>query len=295
MPVSRCPSLPPEGGNPSGCKAVVTQLLSKAKPSRKPFGLLGSCYATAKEGEAFPETGRSREGGAPSDPAGHLPLRRRRSQSRAGVPDNVLNCSGMDLRFQRGVSRKPSEPVSYDTYNQLTSLLALLANGLAAVILVIFVGGRFGVGSLAGARDWLGDAFRDVGVWIAAAVATSSTVGSLIYSEYFDLIPCRLCWYQRIAMYPLVVILILAAVRRDNPGARRYGIPLAIIGTAIAGYHYLIQQFPSLESGSCSLEAPCSSPYVWQYGFISIPYMALAGFTLILLLLFTIEKTPSNT
>ncbi|NNC91737.1 MAG: disulfide bond formation protein B [Acidimicrobiia bacterium] len=128
-------------------------------------------------------------------------------------------------------------------------------------------------------------------MWIIAAVAASSTIGSLIYSEYFDLIPCRLCWYQRIAMYPLALILLIAAVRRDTTGARRYGIPLAVIGAAIAGYHYLIQQFPSLETGACSLEAPCSAPYVWQYGFVSIPYMALAGFTLILLVLLTTERT----
>ncbi|MDH3540137.1 MAG: disulfide bond formation protein B [Acidimicrobiia bacterium] len=182
--------------------------------------------------------------------------------------------------------------MSLNTYSQLTSLLALLANGLTVAVLVVFIGGRFG--RLTGARDWVRVAFRDVGVWIAAAVATTSTVGSLIYSEYFDLIPCRLCWYQRIAMYPLAVILLSAALRRDNGGARRYGVSLAVIGTTIAAYHYLIQQFPSLESGSCSLEAPCSAPYVWIYDFISIPYMALAGFALILALLLTTEKTPSN-
>ena len=179
--------------------------------------------------------------------------------------------------------------MSLNTFAQLTSLLALLANGLALAVLVVFAGGRFG--KLTGARDWLREAFRDVGIWIAAAVAASSTIGSLIYSEYFDLIPCRLCWYQRIAMYPLAVILLIAALRRDTNGARRYGIPLAIIGTVIAAYHYAIQQFPSLESGSCSVDVPCSSPYVWQYGFVSIPYMALAGFTLILLILLTTERT----
>jgi disulfide bond formation protein DsbB len=182
--------------------------------------------------------------------------------------------------------------LSLNSYSQLTSLLALLANGLTLAVLVIFIGGRFG--RLTGARDWLRLAFRDVGVWIAAAVATSSTIGSLLYSEYFDLIPCRLCWYQRIAMYPLALILIIAAVRGDNGEARRYGVPLAVIGTIIAAYHYLIQQFPSLETGSCSLEAPCSAPYVWKYDFISIPYMALAGFALILVLLLTTEKRSSN-
>jgi disulfide bond formation protein DsbB len=179
--------------------------------------------------------------------------------------------------------------VSYSTYTQLTTLLALLANGITVVVLIVFVGARFGV--LVGARDWLRDAFRDAGLWLAATVATTATLGSLIYSEHFDLIPCRFCWYQRIAMYPLALILLIAAARRDTAGARRYGIPLAVLGAGLAAYHYLIQQFPSLESGSCSVDVPCSSPYIWKYGFVSIPYMALAGFTLILALLFTSERT----
>lgn len=181
--------------------------------------------------------------------------------------------------------------MNFSTYSQLTSLLALLANAVTLVLLVVFVGARSGVTALVGARDWLRDALRDIGLWLAAAVATTSTVGSLIYSEHFDLIPCRFCWYQRIAMYPLAVILLIAATRRDTAGARRYGIPLAVIGTLLAGYHYVIQQFPSLESGSCLVDVPCSSPYIWEYGFVSIPYMALAGFILILALLFTSERT----
>jgi disulfide bond formation protein DsbB len=184
--------------------------------------------------------------------------------------------------------------VSYATYTQLTSLLALFANAATVMLIVVFAGSRLGIAKLAGARDWMRDALRDAGVWVAAAVASASTIGSLIYSEHFDLIPCRLCWYSRIAMYPLAVILVIAAVRADTAGARRYGIPLAVIGAAVAAYHYLIQQFPSLETGACSLEAPCSAPYVWQYGFVSIPYMALAGFALILAVLVTTERTPSN-
>lgn len=181
--------------------------------------------------------------------------------------------------------------MSFSAFTQLTTLLALFANGITLVMLVVFVGTRMGVTALAGARDWLRDALRDVGLWLAAAVATTATAGSLLYSEYFDLIPCRYCWFQRIAMYPLAVILLIAAARRDTAGARRYGIPLAVIGTGLAAYHYLIQQFPGLESASCSIDVPCSSPYIWEYGFVSIPYMALAGFTLILALLFTSERT----
>ncbi len=202
-----------------------------------------------------------------------------------------------DLEFPGGLpaenpSPEAQPPVSYVTYTQLTALLALFANAAAIVLLAVFVGARWGVGFLVGPRDWMREALRDAGVSIAAAVASASTIGSLLYSEYYDLIPCRLCWYQRIAMYPLAIILIIAAVRKDNFGARRYGMPLAVAGGLIAAYHYLIQQFPDLEAGACSLEVPCSAPYVWQYGFVSIPYMALAGFVLIAVLLATTEKSP---
>jgi disulfide bond formation protein DsbB len=181
--------------------------------------------------------------------------------------------------------------VDFSTYTTLTALFALFANALTVALLVVLVGGRFGITSLARARDWLRDALADVGVWLAATVATASTVGSLIYSEAYDLIPCSLCWYQRIAMYPLAVILIIAALKRANDEARRYGLPLALVGMAIATYHYLIQQFPDLETGACSVDVPCSAPYVWKYDFVSIPYMALAGFALVVVLLFSTERT----
>ena len=182
----------------------------------------------------------------------------------------------------------------YDSYTLFTALLALLANGVTLSLIAVFAGERLGIQAARGAADWLRTAFVDVGVWLAAAVATTSTVGSLIYSEYFDLIPCRLCWYQRIAMYPLAIILLIAAVRRDTAGARRYGLPLTVIGAGIAAYHYLIQQFPDLESGSCSVDVPCSSPYVWRFEFVSIPYMALAGFLLILVLLLATRTKTNN-
>jgi disulfide bond formation protein DsbB len=180
--------------------------------------------------------------------------------------------------------------VSFLTYTQLTALLALFANALTLALIIVFAGARGGVGSLVGARDWLRQAFKDVGVWLAWTVATVSTAGSLIYSDHYNLLPCRFCWYQRIAMYPLVVILLIAAIKKVNSEARRYGLPLAAIGIVISGYHYLIQQFPDLEAGACSLSVPCSAPYVWKYDFISIPYMALAGFLLISALLLVTDR-----
>jgi Disulfide bond formation protein DsbB len=121
-------------------------------------------------------------------------------------------------------------------------------------------------------------------VGLAAAVAAVCMTGSLYYSEIADFPPCRLCWYQRIAMYPLVLLLGIAAWGRD-PGIRRYAMPLAAIGAVVAAYHVLVERFPSLEAGTCELTNPCSIIWVETFGYLTIPAMALSGFALIVALL----------
>ncbi|NNK91751.1 MAG: disulfide bond formation protein B [Acidimicrobiia bacterium] len=170
------------------------------------------------------------------------------------------------------------------------AVLAIVAGIGVLVAVVLGVGGRF-VPVLERARDRAADSISERELWLAAAVAVVSTLGSLYYSEIANFEPCRLCWYQRIAMYPLAVILPIAALRKDR-GAWLYAAPLAAIGAVIAAYHYTIQRWPSLDSGGCSLDVPCSSAYVWRQEIgpftiegISIPFMALSGFLLILVLL----------
>jgi disulfide bond formation protein DsbB len=120
---------------------------------------------------------------------------------------------------------------------------------------------------------------------LAFVVALVSTVGSLWLSYGAHFTPCRLCWYQRIAMYPLSVILGIAAYRRDRD-VRVYAIPLALIGGAISIWHILIEHFPSLESStSCDPANPCSLIWVKRFGYLTIPTMALSGFALIVTLL----------
>ncbi len=120
--------------------------------------------------------------------------------------------------------------------------------------------------------------------WGAAIVALIATLGSLTYSEYFLFEPCRLCWFQRIAMYPLVPVIAVGAWRRD-PSLRWYALPLAVIGAGISVYHYLIQTFPALSGeNSCVVGASCSAKYVNAFGFVSIPFMAGCGFLLIIAL-----------
>ena len=117
-----------------------------------------------------------------------------------------------------------------------------------------------------------------VAAWTPALLAM---LGSLYFSEIAHYTPCTLCWYQRIAMYPLVLILGIAAWRRDL-GIRIYAIPLAAIGAVIAAYHYLLEWFPSIDTGACTVGIPCTQVWFRQFGFISLPALALIAFLLII-------------
>lgn len=121
-------------------------------------------------------------------------------------------------------------------------------------------------------------------IWLAWAVAAVATVGSLIYSEVIHFVPCRLCWFQRIAMYPLAVILLVGAIRRESV-VKFYALPLALIGLAVSIYHNLVQFFPSMEGGSCDPLNPCSARSIAVFGFMDLPFMAGAGFIVISVLL----------
>ena len=131
-------------------------------------------------------------------------------------------------------------------------------------------------------------------LWLAWLVALVATLGSLIYSEVIHFEPCRLCWFQRIAMYPMAIILLVGAIRRETV-VKFYALPLALVGLGISVWHYLIQTFPGLSSGaSCDPDVPCSAKYVDVFGFISIPFMAGAGFTLITVLLLLYVKASKT-
>ncbi len=126
---------------------------------------------------------------------------------------------------------------------------------------------------------------EDVALPFACAVAVTCTLGSLYMSEIRHFEPCVFCWYQRICMYPLVVLLGVAALRRDR-GIWRYALPIALIGAAISTYHYLHERFPDTVSSACTLEASCATLWIWEFHFLSIPGMAWVGFVLISTLLF---------
>lgn len=136
--------------------------------------------------------------------------------------------------------------------------------------------------------------FAAHGLQLAAAVALTCTLGSLYLSEVANYLPCKLCWYQRIAMYPLVPILGVATWKRDT-NVIRYAAPLALIGSSISIYHYLLERFPQMStSASCDPTAPCTILWIWEFNFISIPFMALSGFAAIMALLLWARPVPQE-
>jgi disulfide bond formation protein DsbB len=130
--------------------------------------------------------------------------------------------------------------------------------------------------------------FRRKAIKICLVVALVAMLGSLFYSEVAGYEPCKLCWYQRILMYPLVAIFGVALWKKDN-SVSKYVIPLAFLGILIAGYHYYIQS-GGTAFASCDAANSCARRFTFTFGYITIPMMALSAFALILALMMIIRK-----
>ena len=119
------------------------------------------------------------------------------------------------------------------------------------------------------------------GLWWILLVSATALGGSLFFSEVMGLTPCRLCWFQRILMYPIVVIAAVALLR-DDRRASLYVLPLSITGICVSAYHFLLQQGMFSESTGCAKDGPPCSAIDWMaFNFITIPLLALTAFTLI--------------
>jgi disulfide bond formation protein DsbB len=123
-------------------------------------------------------------------------------------------------------------------------------------------------------------------LWLAFAVAALATGGSLFFSEIAHFSPCELCWYERICMYPLAIVTLLAALANDHRAAR-YLLPLPLVGAGIAAYHELIERGVVSQPGTCLLSAPggCATKWVDEFGYVTIPVLTLTAFALLLGLL----------
>ena len=118
--------------------------------------------------------------------------------------------------------------------------------------------------------------------WVVAAAAT---LGALFLSEVMQIPPCVLCWYQRIFMFPLALILPMGLFPFD-PRVVRYALPLAIGGWLVAFFHVLVVAGVIPESlQPCTQGVPCAEIQIQWLGFLTIPLLSLAAFTVILALL----------
>jgi disulfide bond formation protein DsbB len=127
--------------------------------------------------------------------------------------------------------------------------------------------------------------------WLVSMIAT---FGSLYFSEIRFFLPCELCWYQRIAMYPLVIILGVAAFTNETK-ITKYALPFSIIGGVIAFYHYLLEKVPGFATVKpCSKGIPCDVAWINWFGFITIPFLALVAFILITVFLLISRKLASK-
>jgi len=128
----------------------------------------------------------------------------------------------------------------------------------------------------------------------AWAVALISVVGSLYFSNVRHFAPCVLCWYQRIAMYPLVLVILVGIVKRDVL-VPYFVLPLSIVGGLIAVYHNLLYYRIIPDSiAPCEAGISCTTKYIEWSGFITIPLLSLVSFAIITVLMIIYQKSLND-
>lgn len=126
---------------------------------------------------------------------------------------------------------------------------------------------------------------RTIFLFLAWLLAVIGMVISLYFGEVLGLKPCPLCWYQRIALYPLAIFLGMALYKKDE-NFIPYGITLASLGLLVAIYHVLVQIFPFLDLETiCGRGNDCSAPIFNLFGFLTLPILSAIGFFLIVIFL----------
>jgi len=132
-------------------------------------------------------------------------------------------------------------------------------------------------------------------------VSLTATLGSLFFSEIAHFEPCKLCWFQRIFMYPLPILFLMALVRKETV-IRIYALVLAIVGALIAAWHYFLQvgQMYNIDvekltnCSSVGYSPSCASYFFLKFGYITIPMMSLSAFVLIILILLIKLKSEKD-
>jgi disulfide bond formation protein DsbB len=120
---------------------------------------------------------------------------------------------------------------------------------------------------------------------VALLAALLATAGSWFLSARLGWIPCTLCWYQRILMYPLSIVLLVGVLRRERR-VYQYVLPFSLWGAGVAMYHYLLQKTDWFPPPACTAGVPCTVDYINLYGFVTVPFLALVAFLIITVAMF---------
>jgi disulfide bond formation protein DsbB len=166
------------------------------------------------------------------------------------------------------------------THDVIVILAALGVAGQVLAVLLLLVGLSWWVG-FRGPGDWLRWTLEGYELWCVFLVSSIATGGSLFFSEVAGFIPCELCWYQRICMYPLSIVTLLAALANDRRVAR-YLLPLPLVGAGVSAYHLLVENGVVEQAKACLISAPggCATKWIEEFGYVTIPVLALTGFAL---------------
>ena len=139
-------------------------------------------------------------------------------------------------------------------------------------------------------REWM----KDYGLYLAWLIALIATLGSLYLSEVMAFEPCKYCWFQRIFMYPLAVLLGIACFRQQRMIVP-YALALSIPGGLLALYHYMYQKIPALKDvAKCGSIVPCHLDHLNLFGWLTIPLMSFIAFLLITIVLFMIRSSAQQ-
>ena len=182
--------------------------------------------------------------------------------------------------------------MTHDTIVGL-AVLGVVGQAVAALLLVA---GLLGLAGIGGPLQLVRHAVWGYELWLAFVVAAIATGGSLFFSEIAHFVPCELCWYQRIAMYPLSVVTLLMALANDHRAAR-YLLPLPAVGAGVSVYHLLVENGVVGQSHACFVSAPggCATKWIDEFGYMTIPTLALTGFALVFaLLLLAVFEQPGD-
>ncbi len=166
------------------------------------------------------------------------------------------------------------------THDVIVALSVLGVVGQVAAVLLLLTG----VGWLLGLRapgELLRGWVEGYELWIVFAISSIATGGSLFFSEIASFVPCELCWYQRICMYPLTIVTLLAALANDRVVCR-YLLPLPLVGACVSVYHILVENNVVEQARACLISAPggCATKWIDEFGYVTIPTLALTGFAL---------------